>query len=240
MNGVRTGSLRMDSPLLLFVGRRQQRDIRMLTTQFEQLRAELVDNELRRQGVTDEAVLDAMRTVPREAFVADEFREFAYRNAPLPIGKGQTISQPLVVAHMAEALALRPDDSVLEVGAGSGYAAAVLSHLAKHVVAIERHGDLADAARRRLKKLHYDNVSVISGNGTLGYAAAAPFDAIVVAAAGPKIPPLLLEQLRIGGRLVMPVGQGDSDQRLVRATRRTHDRHEYEDLGAVRFVPLIG
>jgi protein-L-isoaspartate(D-aspartate) O-methyltransferase len=240
MHGVRTDGLPIEYPVILNAGRLARRDVRMLTTQFEQQREQLVDNELRRHGVTDEVVLDAMRTVPREAFVADEFREFAYRNAPLPIGKGQTISQPLVVAHMAEALALRPDDSVLEVGAGSGYAAAVLSHLAKQVVTIERHGDLADAARRRLKKLHYDNVSVISGDGTLGYAAAAPFDAIVVAAAGPKIPPLLLEQLKIGGRLVMPVGQGDSDQRLVRATRRTHDRYEYEDLGAVRFVPLIG
>jgi protein-L-isoaspartate(D-aspartate) O-methyltransferase len=211
----------------------------MLTTRFEQQREQLVENELRPQGVTDERVLDAMRTVPREAFVADDLREFAYRNAPLPIGKGQTISQPLVVAHMVEALELAPGDHVLEVGCGSGYAAAVLAHLAEQVVTIERHDELADAARRRLKKLHYDNVHVVAGDGSVGYAEQAPFDAIVVAAAGPRIPPALLEQLQIGGRLVMPVGRGDDDQRLVRAIRRTHDRYDYEDLGSVRFVPLV-
>jgi protein-L-isoaspartate(D-aspartate) O-methyltransferase len=239
MNGVRIDGLPIENHVSWNVGRLERRGVHMLTTRFEQLREQLVDNELRRQGVTDEAVLDAMRTVPREAFVADDLREFAYRNAPLPIGKGQTISQPLVVAHMAEALELEPDDLVLEIGAGSGYAAAVLSHLAKQVVTIERHEELADGARRRLKKLHYGNVRVISGDGTRGFPEEAPFDAIVVAAAGPHIPPSLLEQLQVGGRLVMPVGQGDSDQRLVRATRRTHDRYEYEDLGAVRFVPLV-
>jgi len=239
MNDLRTSSLRLDLPLPWSVGRLERPEVRMLTTRYEQQREQLVENELRRQGVTDEAVLDAMRTVPREAFVADDLREFAYRNAPLPIGKGQTISQPLVVAHMAEALELEPGDHVLEVGGGSGYAAAVLAHLAAHVVTIERHAELADAARRRLKKLHYDNVRVVTGDGTLGYPEEGPFDAIVVAAAGPRVPPALLEQLRVGGRIVMPVGRGEDDQRLVRAMRRTEDRIDYEDLGAVRFVPLI-
>ena len=239
MNGGRTQVVRVDPQVDSNAGRLAGWKFGMLTTRFEQLRELLVDNELRRQGITDEAVLDAMRTVPREAFVADDLREFAYRNAPLPIGKGQTISQPLVVAHMAEALKLQTGDQVLEVGGGSGYAAAVFSHLAKQVVTIERHDELAEAARRRLKKLHYDNVRIISGDGTQGYPEEAPFDAIAVAAAGPRIPPALLEQLQIGGRLVMPVGQGDDDQRLVRAVRRTHDRYEYEDLGAVRFVPLV-
>ena len=212
----------------------------MSATRFDRLREQLVESELRRLGITDEAVLHAMRLVPREAFVADDLREFAYRNSPLPIGRGQTISQPLVVAHMAEALELEPDDRVLEIGAGSGYAAAVLSRLAKYVITIERHGDLADAARERLGRLHYDNVRVISGDGTLGCPADAPFDAIVVAAAGPQIPPALLEQLKVGGRLVIPIGKDDDSQRLVRAVRRGEDDFEYDDLGAVRFVPLIG
>jgi protein-L-isoaspartate(D-aspartate) O-methyltransferase len=211
----------------------------MSITRFDQQREQLVENELRRQGVTNDAVLHAMRTVPREAFVADDLREFAYRNAPLPIGRGQTISQPLVVAHMAEALELEPDDRVLEIGAGSGYAAAVLSRLAAYVVTIERHAELADTARRRLERLHYDNVRVIHGDGTLGHPENAPYDAIIVAAAGPRIPPALLEQLAIGGRLVMPVGK-DDDQRLISAVRMTKDRFEYRDLGGVRFVPLIG
>jgi protein-L-isoaspartate(D-aspartate) O-methyltransferase len=212
----------------------------MSATRFDRLREQLVESELRRQGVTDEAVLHAMRLVPREAFVADDLREFAYRNAPLPIGRGQTISQPLVVAHMAEALELEPDDRVLEIGAGSGYAAAVLSRLAQYVITIERHCELADTARERLERLHYDNVRVICGDGTLGCPEESPFDAIVVAAAGPQIPPALLEQLAIGGRLVIPVGKDDDSQRLVRAVRRGTDDFDYDDLGAVRFVPLIG
>ena len=207
---------------------------------FELQRERLVEGELRLLGIRDEAVLRAMRTVPREAFVSEEMREFAYRNAPLPIGSGQTISQPLIVAHMAEALELAPDERVLEIGAGSGYAAAILSRIAKEVFTVERHRELADTATERLGRLGYDNVRVLCGDGTRGWPEEAPFDAIVVAAGSPGIPPALLEQLRIGGRLVIPVGEEKDSQRLIRAVRRGDDEFEYEELGAVRFVPLIG
>ncbi len=211
----------------------------MAAIDFNRQREQLVDHELRLLGITDEVVLHAMRTVPREAFVSEELREFAYRNAPLPIGQGQTISQPLIVAQMAEALELSPQDRVLEIGAGSGYAAAVLSRIAQQVVTIERHRELAEMANMRLKQLGYGNIRVICADGTQGCPEEAPFDAIVVAAGGPSIPPALLKQLRIGGRLVIPVGEKES-QRLVCAVRRGNEQFEYEDLGAVRFVPLIG
>lgn len=207
---------------------------------FETQRERLVENDLRMLGIRDEAVLRAMKLVPREAFVSEEMREFAYRNAPLPIGSGQTISQPLIVAHMAEALELAPHERVLEIGAGSGYAAAVLSRIAKEVYTIERHRELADTARERLQRLGYDNIEVRCGDGTRGWPDKAPFDAIVVAAGGPKIPSALLQQLRIGGRLVIPVGEQQDAQQLVRAIRRGQDEYEYDELGAVRFVPLIG
>lgn len=212
----------------------------MTSADFRRRREQLVEQELRLLGVRDDAVLHAMLSVPREAFVAKEMSEFAYRNVPLPIGSGQTISQPLIVALMTEALELGPDNHVLEIGTGSGYAAAVLSQLAKRVVTIERHDDLANAARERLKRLKYDNVRVICADGTLGCADEAPFDAIIVAAGGPSIPPALLQQLKIGGRLVIPVGDDQESQQLIRAVRRGDDRFEYEELGAVRFVPLIG
>jgi protein-L-isoaspartate(D-aspartate) O-methyltransferase len=207
---------------------------------FELQRERLVENELRILGIRDEAVLRAMRTVPREAFVSEEMREFAYRNAPLPIGSGQTISQPLIVAQMAEALELAPTERVLEIGAGSGYAAAILSRIAKDVFTVERHRELADAAADRLKRLGYDNVQVRCGDGTRGWPEEAPFDAIIVAAGGPGIPPALLEQLCVGGRLVIPIGEEKDSQQLIRAIQRGDDEFEYEELGAVRFVPLIG
>ena len=207
---------------------------------FELQRERLVEHELRILGIRDEAVLKAMRDVPREAFVSEEMREFAYRNAPLPIGSGQTISQPLIVAHMAEALEIGPDDRVLEIGAGSGYAAAVLSRIAKEVFTVERHRELAETATERLKRLGYDNVRVLYGDGTRGWPEEAPFDAIVVAAGSPGIPPALLDQPRIGGRLVIPVGEEKDAQQLIRVIRRGEDEFEHEELGAVRFVPLIG
>ena len=207
---------------------------------FEVQRERLVDQELRILGIRDEAVLRAMRTVPREAFVAEGIREFAYRNAPLPIGSGQTISQPSIVAHMAEALELVPHERVLEIGTGSGYAAAVLSQIAREVFTVERQRELADTAAERLQRLGYENVHVLCGDGTRGWPAEAPFDAIVVAAGGPGIPRALLKQLRIGGRLVIPVGESQDSQQLIRAIRRGADEFEYEELGAVRFVPLIG
>jgi protein-L-isoaspartate(D-aspartate) O-methyltransferase len=181
-----------------------------------------------------------MKAVPREEFVFENMREFAYRNAPLPIGSGQTISQPLIVAHMAEALELAPQDRVLEIGTGSGYAAAILSRLAKEVFTIERHEELASTANDRLKRLGYDNVHVLCGDGTRGWPEEAPFDAIVVAAGSPGVPAALLEQLHIGGRLVIPVGEEKDSQQLIRVVRRENEDFEYEELGAVRFVPLVG
>lgn len=203
-------------------------------------RAHMVDRQLVRRGIRDARVLEAMRTVPRERFVGEEMAEFAYDDAPLPIEHGQTISQPYIVAVMVEALALRPEDRVLEVGAGSGYAAAVLGQVARQVHAIERHRALAEQARTRMAALGYDNVEVVAGDGTLGWAEKAPFDAIVVAAGGPEVPRPLLEQLAVGGRLVIPVGVEARAQELVRVTRV--DEHEFvEDrLGRVQFVPLIG
>jgi protein-L-isoaspartate(D-aspartate) O-methyltransferase len=180
-----------------------------------------------------------MRAVPREEFVADDAREFAYRNAPLPIGCGQTISQPLIVANMAEALELALQDRVLEVGAGSGYAAAVLSQLAQQVFTIERHRELADTAALRLARLGYRNVHVRCGDGSRGWPEEAPFEAIVVAAASPRVPPDLLAQLGLGGRLVIPVGEEQGAQQLMRVIRRGEKDFQNEDLGGVRFVPLI-
>lgn len=206
---------------------------------FDLQRERLVESELRLLGIRDEAVLHAMRIVPREQFVSEEMKEFAYLNKPLPIGSGQTISQPLIVATMAEALELEPHERVLEIGAGSGYAAAVLSRIAGKVYTVERHRELAETAKDRLVRLGYNNVQVRCGDGTRGWPEEAPFDAIVVAAGGPSIPHTLLEQLRIGGRLIIPVGSQDSQQ-LIRAIRRGEEHFEYEELGAVRFVPLIG
>ena len=171
------------------------------------------------RGIRDEAVLAAMRMVPREAFIAGEMAEFAYDDAPLPIDAGQTISQPYIVAAMTAALEPKPGDRVLEIGTGSGYAAAVLSRIAAQVYTIERHAELAEAAARRLRELGYDNVHVHHGDGTLGWPEHAPYDAIVVAAGGPGIPQPLLEQLAVGGRLVIPVGPTPRAQELVRVRR---------------------
>lgn len=206
---------------------------------FGTLRKEMVERQLAARGVWDPRVLDAMGTVPREAFVPERLAEFAYDDTPLPIAEAQTISQPYVVALMAEALELGPGDRVLEIGAGSGYAAAVLSRLAREVWTIERHETLAREARARMERLGYRNVHVRQGDGTLGWPAHAPYDAVVVAAGGPEVPPALLEQLAEGGRLVMPIGPDPRTQSLVRVRRRD-GRFEREDLGGVRFVPLIG
>ncbi len=180
-----------------------------------------------------------MRSVPRERFLRPELEEFAYRDAPLPIEQGQTISQPFIVALMAEALQLGPRDRVLEIGTGSGYAAAVLARVAREVYTIERHAELAESARTRLAELGFHNVFVRHGDGTLGWPEHAPFDAIVVAAGGPNVPGSLLAQLAPGGRLVIPIGE-EKAQQLVRVTRRADGSLEHEDLGGVRFVPLIG
>ena len=198
----------------------------------------MVRAQLQRRGITDTHVLDAMASVPRHLFVPPEARAEAYGDRALPIDEGQTISQPYVVALMAQALRLSKSDRVLEIGAGSGYAAAVLSLLAGEVYAIERWPSLAEAAERRLRELGYTNVFVVAGDGTAGLPAYAPFDGIVVSAAAPWVPQPLREQLGEGGRMVIPVG-GRSDQILLRVTRVDHRIHT-ERLGEVRFVPLVG
>ena len=203
-------------------------------------RRRMVERQIQSRGVRDEAVLDAMRTVPRECFVPEDHAEFAYDDTPLPIEEGQTISQPYIVAVMAEALALRPGDRVLEVGAGSGYAAAVIGQIAKQVYAIERYRTLAESARERMTALGYDNVEVAAGDGTLGWVGKAPFDAIAVAAGGPEVPQPLLDQLAIGGRLVIPVGDEARAQELVQVTRVGEHEFDQRSLGRVQFVPLIG
>ncbi len=202
-------------------------------------RARMVERQLRKRGIRNPQVLAAMAEVPRERFVPERLAEFAYEDGPLPIGEDQTISQPYIVALMIEAADVAPGDRVLEVGAGSGYAAAVLSRIAGRVYAIERHETLAKAARRRVVDLGYDNLTVLAGDGSLGLPAHAPYDAILVAAGGDKVPEPLKRQLAIGGRLVVPVG-GESIQSLLCVTRTGEDEWSEHDLGGVRFVPLIG
>ncbi len=206
---------------------------------FAQRRERMVERQVARRGVADERVLDAMRRVPRERFVSALMREFAYQDSALPIEESQTISQPFIVAAMIEAAELKPSDRVLEVGAGSGYAAAVMAEIAHRVFAIERQPRLAAVAARRLEKLGYDNLEIRAGDGTLGWPDQAPFDAIIVSAGGPQVPAALLQQLAPGGRLIIPVGESSRDQRLLKLTRTIEGFRE-EDLGAVAFVPLIG
>ncbi len=199
----------------------------------------MVERDIAGRGVTDRRVLAAMGSVPRERFLPPEMAEFAYEDSPLPIGSGQTISQPYIVALMAAAAELGPRDRVLEIGTGSGYGAAVLSRVAGEVWTVERHRELADLARDRLEAIGAVNAHVRTGDGTLGWPEAAPFDAIVVTAGGPAVPQALVEQLAEGGRLVIPVGGDTRAQHLLRARRRG-DELAQEDLGPVRFVPLIG
>ncbi len=200
----------------------------------------MVREQIAARGIGDGAVLAAMRRVPRERFVAADLHGRAYEDSPLPIAEGQTISQPYIVALMLDAALLRPGDRVLEVGAGSGYACAVASLIGKRVYAIERHAPLAAQARERLTGLGYANIEIRCGDGSSGWHEAAPFDAILVAAGGPRVPKPLREQLTIGGRLVMPVGDAAGFQRLVQVTRRAIDDFVEVDFGGVAFVPLIG
>jgi len=202
-------------------------------------RQRMIETQLRRRGISDPRVLAAMASVPRELFVTGSTLELAYEDMPLAIGYGQTISQPYIVALMAEALQLEPGDVVLEIGTGSGYAAAVLSLIAGRVYTIERVPELAKLARERLDALGYRMVSVATGDGTLGWSEHAPFQAIVCAASGPVVPKSLLDQLDVGGRLVMPIDSEDG-QTLVRVERITRDEYTTTNLGGVRFVPLIG
>lgn len=203
-------------------------------------RAAMVREQIEARGVHDTRVLQAMREVPRERFVSAGWEAEACDDNPLPIEAGQTISQPYIVAFMSEALRLRGDERVLEIGTGSGYAAAVLGRLAKEVHTVERHAVLVELASRRLAALGATNVHVHEGDGTLGWPGAAPYDAIVVTAAGPEIPAALRAQLAPGGRLVMPVGARDGHQELVRLTREGEQGERRERLMGVRFVPLTG
>lgn len=203
-------------------------------------RERMVQHQLKGRGIKDSAVLDAMATVPREEFVPDKMRRYAYQDRALPIESKQTISQPFIVALMAEAAELSSGDRVLEVGTGSGYGAAVLSRIADQVFTIERIGGLIKQARARYKDLDYENIRVRHGNGTLGWPEESPFDAIIVTAGGPEIPESLKEQLAVGGRLVIPVGRSPYAQELVRIRRTEEEVFHKENLGPVRFVPLVG
>ena len=203
-------------------------------------RAEMVEHHILHRGIQSERVLSAMRSVPREAFLPEELREFAYEDSPLPIAAGQTISQPYIVAMMTDALELEGGEKVLEIGTGSGYAAAVLSRIAKDVYTVERIGQLAEKAAATLSALGYHNVHVLHADGTLGWPDHAPYDAIVVAAGGPEVPESLKAQLKVGGRLVIPVAADRRLQELVRVTRVNHDDYTTEELADVRFVPLVG
>lgn len=207
---------------------------------FVQLKQQMIEHQMVARGLRDEQVLAAVNAVPREKFVPSELVEFAYHDAPLPIAARQTISQPYIVALMVAALQLKPGDRVLEVGTGSGYAAAILAEIAAEVFTVERHKILADTARSRLAELGYTNIQVQFGDGTLGWQSQAPFDAIAVAAGGPEVPQSLKEQLAVGGRLVIPVGEQIHSQKLLRICRLSETDFEEEDLGAVNFVPLIG
>ena len=208
------------------------------SNEFAPLRAEMIERQLCRRGFKDQAVISAMLAVPRHRFVPVELQAQAYQDVPLPIGSGQTISQPYIVAAMTAALHLKPSDRVLEIGTGCGYQAAILSKLAQEVVTIESRPELASAASERLAQLGFSNVHVHCGDGTLGLPEFAPFDAILVAAAAPSIPQPLLAQLGQGGRMIIPVG--DSDSQELQLIEKHDGAIVKKTLDGCRFVPLIG
>lgn len=203
-------------------------------------REAMVERHLRRRGITEKPIVDAFLTVPREQFVSPEYAHLAYGDHPLPIEAGQTISQPYIVALMIQAAGIGLRDKVLEVGAGSGYAAAVIGEIAGKVIAIERQHDLVVAARERLRRFGYDNVTVVEGDGSRGCPDEAPFDAILAAASGSHVPKALVDQLAPRGRIVMPIGEPGAVQELVKVTKRADGSLDRQNLGGVRFVPLIG
>ncbi len=207
---------------------------------FVSARKRMVDVDIAGRGISAHHVLLAMQNVPREQFVDTWLKGSAYEDRPLPIAEGQTISQPYIVALMLEAADIKPESRVLEVGAGSGYAAAVMSRIAEQVYTIERHTVLGEAARKRVEKLGYDNIHLRIDDGTKGWPEAGPFDAIIVAASGQSAPQTLKEQLKIGGKLIIPLGGEFQSQELVRMIRINKVQFEEESLGAVRFVPLLG
>jgi protein-L-isoaspartate(D-aspartate) O-methyltransferase len=204
---------------------------------YEPLRRGMVESQIRGRGVSDPRVLDAMMRVPRHLFAPDRYREQAYEDHPLPIGQGQTISQPYIVALMLEALALQPGDRVLEVGTGSGYVTALLAELVTQIVSIERHGRLADGARELLARLGYSNVQVVVGDGSEGFAEVAPYNAILVSAAAREIPEALIAQLAEGGRMIVPIGGEDSQQ--LQFVRMEGGQSKIALRELCRFVPLV-
>lgn len=203
-------------------------------------RNNMVRLQLQKRGIENEDLLEAFRQVPREDFVLETHREMAYRDGPIPIGRGQTISQPYVVALMTEALEIEPGDRVLEIGTGSGYQAAILAEFGAEVYTIERHDSLAESALEALGEAGYGEVEVRAGDGTKGWAEEGPFDGILVTASGPRVPESLREQLAVGGHLVMPVETSTGRQKLIRLTRTDEDDYQRQELGAVAFVPLVG
>jgi len=205
---------------------------------YREARQVMVETQLKRRGITDPRVLAAMSKIPRHHFVPRHLRDQAYGDYPLPIGEDQTISQPYIVALMTQALELTENDKVLELGAGSGYQAAILAELAAQVFTVERIASLAQAAQQALTALGYTNVHVQVADGTLGWPEEAPFDAILVTAGSPQVPPPLVEQLAVGGRLLIPVG--DSYSQTLTRVRRTSEGLKHEYLGGCRFVKLIG
>jgi len=207
------------------------------STTYSSLRQKMVDSQLRGRGIRDERVLDAMLRVPRHEFAPDGYRDQSYEDHPLPIAAGQTISQPYIVALMLEALSLSPTDRVLEVGTGSGYVTALLAELAMEVVSIERHGILADSARAVIANMGYGNVTVLTGDGTHGYPASAPYDAIIVSAAAAEMPQSLIHQLAERGRMIIPVGAQDAQQLLLVHMQNGVPHTTVREL--CRFVPLV-
>jgi protein-L-isoaspartate(D-aspartate) O-methyltransferase len=207
---------------------------------FEKLRDRMVDRQLKPRGIQNAAVLQAMRAVPRHEFVPEEMKAYAYEDSPLPIGEEQTISQPYIVALMTQLLEPAEGDRVLEIGTGSGYAAAVLGLVVRTVYTIERHRSLMQAAAERFSALGYDNIHVFQGDGTLGLNEHAPYDAILVTAGAPEVPGTLKAQLAVGGRLLVPTGRSRRSQQLVRVRRLSRSDYRREALSQVRFVPLVG
>ena len=206
----------------------------------DEQRRRMVEQQIVARGVSDTHVLEAMREVPRERFIEDRMHKFAYEDTPLPIEEAQTISQPFIVALMIEAANVQPDDNVLEVGAGSGYASAVLGQIAGQVVGVEWHKSLAGRAQQRMSALGYHNIRIYHGDGTQGWAEHAPYDAIIVSAGGPGVPQALLDQLRVGGRLVVPIGDEPRTQELLLIRRTGPHDYDRQSLGLVQFVPLVG
>jgi protein-L-isoaspartate(D-aspartate) O-methyltransferase len=207
---------------------------------FAELRERMIDRQIAARGLDNPELLAAFRAVPREDFISGDYADYAYQDSPLPIESGQTISQPYIVALTIDAAEIGKGDKVLEVGAGSGYAAAVIGQIAGQVIGIERHHELVELARQRLRRLCFDNVRIVEGDGTLGWPDEAPFDAIVAAASGSHVPQSWIAQLKPGGRIVMPIGEPQSVQSLIKVTKLKDGKFRQEELGEVRFVPLIG